>query len=231
MPYTIDEIGFNTKKDIKVRCQAILKDTPDNSIVSEKDTEFLYDLLKYHDQWNLKSEGGVKGISTKTTEHGTRCFDLIKENDLKEDISFHHAIKHIPTNRSKPLIPQALLDYKSAARTAIKSQINNFRNSALFQTMNCPYTDEVLDRENCHIDHIPPDTFNKILFEFSVTNKINPLMIGVDSRNGVVAVFADKELEASWQSYHQTNAKLRAISRTGNLQLAKPLVPWEEITA
>ena len=76
--------------------------------------------------------------------------------------------------------------------------------------------------------HEPP-TFLSV--ERPAYNKyiIPPLDVVIASREGVVAEFADKELEVEWQKYHQLNAKLRAISKVGNLQLSKVRVPWEKI--
>jgi len=229
MPYNIGGVELRTKSDISDRCRSILRETPDNSVVSQNNSEFLFALFKYHDEWNHKSKGGIKEISTQTTEHGTRCFVLVKRDSSRTDISFPHSIKHIPTKRTKPLMPQGLLDYKSAARTAIKFQIYSFRDKALAQKVVCPYTGEALNRSNCAIDHTPPNTFDKILFEFSLNVLINPLEVEVASREGVIAEFTDKNIEAEWQKHHQTNATLRAISKIGNLQLSKVSVPWEEI--
>ncbi|MDH5632103.1 MAG: DCL family protein [Gammaproteobacteria bacterium] len=229
MPYKIGEIDFRTKDDIGARCRAILKETPDNYIVDENHLRFLFELFKFHDEWDQKSIDGVKEITTQTTEHGTRCFALVKRDGKKIDISFPHSIKLIPTKRTKVLIPQGLLDYKSAARTAIKTQIFNFRDQVLSHQIKCPYTGVELNRDNCAIDHTPPLTFDRLLFDFTNEELISPLEIEVGSRNGVVAEFVNKSVEAAWQKYHQENAELRAVSKIGNLQLSKVPVPWEEV--
>ena len=229
MPYQIGGIEFRVKSEITDKCRSILNEVSDGCRVPEDQYEFLFDLFKYHDEWTSKSEGGVASISTTTTEHGTRCFVLVRGNQTKIDISFPHAIKLIPSNRTKNLTPQRLLDYKAAARTAIKPQISAFRDKALLQDVACPYTGEVLNRDNCAVDHIPPNTFDRLLFEFSVSRKIRPMEIKVGSRNGVVAEFLDKEIEEYWKKYHQDNATLRVISKIGNLQLPKESIDWERL--
>jgi len=230
MPYNISNEVFKTKKDITVRCRNILSNTPDNTnIENDSDLLFLFELFKYHDEWEEKSNGGVCSISTQTTEHGTRCFVLKKKDGSKIDISFPHAIKLIPTNRGRKLTPQGLLDFKNAARTAVQEQINKFKDNELSSTIICPYTGEELHQGNSAVDHINPKSFDKLLFDFCKTYKINPLTVEVSSINGVVAKYADENLEEQWNKYHDTNAELRVISKTGNLQLPKEKAPWEEI--
>jgi Protein of unknown function (DUF3223) len=229
MPYQIGGVEFNIKSEITDRCRLILNSIPDGGSPSDEQCEFLFDLFRYHDEWVEKSTRGIKAISTQTTEHGTRCFVLIRKDESKIDISFPHSIKLIPTKRTQNLVNQRLLDYKAAARTAIKGQIQAFRNEVLRNGVVCPYTGDLLKRDNCAIDHTPPDTFDKLLFQFSLSKKINPTSVGVGSINGVVAEFVDKEIETNWQLYHQQNAKLRVISRIGNLQFPKESVSWNEL--
>ena len=150
---------------------------------------------------------------------------LVKKDGSTIDISFHHSIKLIPTNRKKQ--PQYLVDYKAAARTAINYQVRDFRDQSLSQGLICPYTGVNLSRGNCAVDHIAPNTFDRLLFDFSVLNKVKPEKVDVGSKNGVVAEFVDKQFELDWQIYHQANATLRTISRISNLQLPKLMVPWE----
>lgn len=227
--YELDGILFSKKLEITEKCRMILNNTPDNDIVQISESIFLFDLFKYHDEWDSKSSGGVCNISVQTTEHGTRCFVLLKNDSQKIDISYPHCIKLIPTKRTKNLTPQRLLDYKNGARTAIKSQIRAFRDEKLRASLNCPYTKEVINRDNYAIDHTPPKTFDKLLFDFTVKNSIKPLGIKIVSKDGVVAEFYDKKLEKQWQVYHKQHAELRILSKKGNAQLKRINISWEEV--
>lgn len=222
MPYLIADEEFKTKEDIKERCRSILADTPDElKVKNGKDIKFLFELFKYHDEWAEKSSGGVLQISAKTTEHNTRCFNLVKVNGSEIDISFNHAVRLIPTNRTKSLTHQSLINFKNSARTAIKNQIKEFRDAKLKLNTNCVITGELLHHGSSAVDHISPHTFDKLLFDFCAINKINPIKEEVLSREGVIAEFQNKELEDLWKNYHRDNAKLRLLSKTGNLQLKK----------
>src|SRR5712691_8600299 len=120
MPYELADETFANKDAIKSRCQAILAASPDGSSVSQDSLPFLFSLFQYHDEWSQKASIGVRSITTQTTPHGTRCFALVRTNNSTIDISFPHAIKLIPTTRSKDRIPQALIDYRNASRTAVQ---------------------------------------------------------------------------------------------------------------
>lgn len=226
MSYIIANRIFITKGELTTRCREILASTADGQLVSDESLPFLMELFQYHDEWQQKAGDGIRGISTQTTTQGTRCFVLVRNDESQIDISFPHAIRLIPSNRQADLTPQALRDFRSAARTTIESQIRTFRNDHLAQSPVCPITSEALHRGNSAVDHTPPSTFDVILFEFCQEKKINPLNVVVGSYQGTVAVFQDKELLASWQSWHQEHAVLRLVSNIGNLQLPKTYVEW-----
>lgn len=226
MPYLIAEESFSTKERITARCREILSATPDGSLVNENSLPFLIALFQHHDEWPQKTGGGILGISTQTTSHGTRCFVILQKSGSIIDISFPHAIRLIPTTRTVNLIPQALRNFRNAARTAIEAQIREFRDSQLMSELACPITGAPLDRNTCAVDHTPPETFDSLLFNFCQSHRVNPLAVSVGSKHGTVAVLENQTILVAWQNYHQSNAVLRLVSRIGNLQLPKMEVQW-----
>lgn len=226
VPYKIAEEHHLTKGSLLARCRSILSATPNGASVSDKDVAFLFELFEHHDEWGAKSEGGVREISAMQTSHGTRCFVLLKHDGTSIDISFPHAVRHVLSVRSAELQPQPLRDFRSAARCVIRQDIWAFRDRALLGTPLCPITGENLAKSNCVVDHVPPATFDWILFQFCREHSINPLAVAVGSHKGTLAVFDNKALSQSWQRYHQANAHLRLISRLANLRLQKVKVPW-----
>lgn len=229
MSYIIAEEPYATKGAIAERCRAILNTTPDGSPVDETPAAFLFDLFRYHDEWEQKSLGGVCQISTQTTLHGTRCFVVVIRSGEKIDISFLHAIKLIPNGRSAALLPQRLLDFRNAARTVVQQQIYAFRDRALQSNPTCPYTGERLTRVNCAVDHTPPATFDRLLFDFCRSRVLNPLGVSIDSLEGTVPMIADQDILVDWKTYHESAAHLRLLSRIGNLQLTKMAAPWSDL--
>jgi uncharacterized protein DUF3223 len=229
MPYAIADESFPTKEMLTERCRAILAATPDGQSVAESVAPFLFDLFQYHDEWAQKASGGVRDISAQTTIHGTRCFVLRKRDGSQLDISFPHAIRQIPSSRTTSLLPQPLRDFRNAARNAVRIQIYTFRDRQIAESLECPITGESLNRENCAVDHIPPNTFDQTLFDFCRARQINPLNVAVGSEGGTVAVIENQALLADWQSFHQNRANLRLISKLGNLQLPKTSVAWSQL--
>lgn len=229
MPYIVGEDFFKTKDALTERARLALSRTPNGQPAGEEDTEFLIALFQHHDEWDEKSSGGIRDISTQTTAHGTRCFILRKHDGTEIDISFPHAIRLIPTTRKQEILPQALRDFKSAARSAIKPQIDAFREQAFRQPQQCPLSGEKLSRSNAAVDHEPPITFDALIFKFCKENSVNPLEVRVGSEGGVVAVFEDQNLLKSWQSFHRNHANLRIVSNMENLKLPKTKVIWTEL--
>lgn len=229
MPYLIDDEVFSTKEMVRQRCRQILERTPDGQPVVDVDAAFLFALFQYHDEWVEKSLGGVRDLSTQTTIHGTRCFIIRKHSRDEIDISFPHTIRLLPSARSASLQPQGLRDFRSGARVAIRQQIYEFRDQAFQVATTCPITGEPLTRSNVAVDHIAPDTFDILLFRFCCQHQVNPLMIRIGSQGGVMAVIEDELLSLNWQEFHRHHARLRLISRTGNLQLNKASVPWQQL--
>jgi hypothetical protein len=229
MPYVVADEVFSTKEEITNRARAILRRTQDGHPVEDADTEFLVSLFQHHDEWHLKSVGGVSQITTQTTVHGTRCFVLRKHDNSVIDISFPHSVRLIPSTRSADLLPQKLQDFRSAGRSAVRPQIFAFRDKALLKCFQCPISGETVNRHNAAVDHEPPRTFDALLFNFCQKNRINPLEVDVGSEEGVVAVFEDSDLLRRWQDFHEAEAKLRLVSRLGNLRLPKLKIAWAEL--
>lgn len=161
MTYVIGEEAFATKAAITARCREILYATSHQ--VAEEDVAFLLHLFQHHEQWAEKSNGGVDGVIVYQTLHGTPCFHLVCGDGRTEDISFPHAIKCVPSNRSAKRLPQTLIDYKSAARETIKPQTRAFRDRELPRAGACPITGLALTATNAHVDHVAPLTFDGVV--------------------------------------------------------------------
>ena len=229
MPYNIGGIEFRTKNDIKARCRGILHSVPDGKLISGKGYSFLVALFQYHDEWQEKTKGGCIEITTGPSASRTRCFYIIRADKTKIDISFDYAVNKIPTLRSRNKLPQYLVDYKNAARTAIRNQISSFRMQALSSSPCCPIKHTRLTRENSEVDHVAPLTFDRLLFDFTQIHGIEPSQISVGSIEGTIACFDDDALSESWASYHKEHACLRLISKVGHRELESPRVNWESV--
>ncbi len=231
MVYMIGNKEFKTKDQITKHCQQLISKYPDNCDVENEDLIFLCELFKFHDEWEQKSTGVIVAIRPTTTDYGNRCFMMHKKDGTKIDISVPHSIKCIQTARTKNRLPQQLLDFKSAARNAIKMQIFEFRDMALQTNPICELTKELLTRQNADVDHIAPNTFDRLLYNFCSLQKINPVEVDVESINGTIAKISNSDIENNWMKYHQSYAELRLISKIANLTQPKQRLDWSEIIA
>jgi hypothetical protein len=230
MPYSIGSEIFATKGEITKRCQEIRDKTPDGAIVAGNDFDFLISLFKFHDGWHEKAHPNVDAITTHTPEYGKnkRGFLLIRNGASPRimDISFAYTIKIIPSGRE--LVPQALLDFKAAGRTAVQDQIWEFRDWALRTATNCPLNNIPLERGNCEVHYPAPNTFESILCKFTQERNIRPLHTKIASR-GTLAIFQDDNLSREWAAYHRQHAKLLLVSEEGRRKSAKSPTDWSSV--
>ena len=216
MPYALAGQTYQTKANVTQRCRDILSATPNGGLVGFDDSAFLLDLFSYHTEWSSKCGPGIASMTTMTTDHGTRCFRLHRVDGEIIDISFMHAIKHLPTKRSKDLLPQPLIDFKNGARMAIKDQIETFRQANQFAWT-----------ANMHVDHVYPRTFDALLFGFCMEYGVNPLHVEVIELNQCIHHIIDDATRESWQRYHLQWANLAMLSGADNLKAPKSKIAWE----
>lgn len=213
--YTIAGKAFKTKQAVINCCREILKSTPYGSHVDQDDFDFLMSVFSHHTEWPQKRGSGITTITTNETGHGTSCFWLVRQDQSVIDISFVHAVKHLPCKRQKALMPQPLIDFKNGARQAIKDQVEAFRRNNVADA-----------KENADVDHVYPKTFDALLFSFCIHHHVNPLTVSVIEREGCLHHITDDMVRMSWATYHQENAELRIVSKAENLSAPKAKVDW-----
>lgn len=82
----------------------------------------------------------------------------------------------------------------------------------------CPHTGQGLTFTDCHVHHCGL-TFKQLSSAFMKAKGLDWSDIELhDTSDGMEGCeFADKSLEAQWQEYHNSRAKLQAVSREANL--------------
>ncbi len=215
----IGEKTFNTKNQAIDHIREILYRYPLNQSVKGSDLIFMCDLLDLHPDKDRRIGVGIKSIIIEQDGefNKTRHFSIIRTDDSSIDFSFNKCLS--------PNLNEPIKLFKSAARRAIADQIILFRNSSFHdstQKILCEITGVLIDKNNSHIDHTPPDTFDKIVLDFLNTNNINVDDVKfIEAPNGIGKVFANDNLKNSFADYHKTNAKLRVISPGANLKQKK----------
>jgi hypothetical protein len=96
-----DEIFTDVTK-IRARARRILTSTKDGEKIASPDHDFLFDLVKNHNNGELKLKNFSFFTSGKPKEHDySRCFFIIKNDSSKEDFSVHKCIEKICNENKK----------------------------------------------------------------------------------------------------------------------------------
>ena len=201
------------KKQKTEKCREILYKYLVGSIVAdEEEVQFLLSIFENHSEWDAKRGVGIKSISIAKNMYN-KCFQLNRVDGSFTDISFTHSI----TNRSK------LIDVKKACRTAIRELVVKFRDdNVVYGVSVCPITNEVLTKENTHIDHYDL-TFDAMFNLWVVTHDFDYLVskLNLTEDNSVVTCFTDADLVEDFVNFHNSKSKLRAVSIKANLSILK----------
>ncbi len=239
----IQGINFPTKVSLEKHIQTLVANAPktelklvvyckDNNVkipldqiaALPKDTEnFIRELFetKYARYDEKIGDRGIAHIfmSRNLDYQNTFCFYVVRDDGSFTDISWRECLDA----KNEKALCQHLV--RKALRSAVVYQILDFK-SYIFSSgleIRCPYTNEVLTRENCHIDHVAPRTFEAIVQEFLNVNQITNEDIKLSKAKDLCSVrdILDTELVAKWQQFHRANCHLRALSQNGNTSGAK----------
>jgi hypothetical protein len=207
---------FKTKTALTKAIQKILHADRVGSDLNDSDTDFLVDLVaRYHPDPDSKIGCGVKRMWRDRNEYNGVGFYLERIDGTTTDFSFKKCLNP-PTHAQK---------VEKAARFAVLDQIGRFKMKSFEGDKQpvCLYTKVILSPNDCHVDHEPPRTFQNLFRVFLKITERNIDLIKLRPRgdNSVYEEFEDKELERHWQAWHEANAKLRVLSRRGNLSDSK----------
>jgi hypothetical protein len=218
----IGDKSFKTKKSAEDFIRAILYKYPVNTALTGEDLAFICDLLLYHPDKDLKIGVGVKSIIVEkdTTFRTTTHFSIVRIDNSKEDFSFGKCLT--------PNLNKAIKLFRTCARRVVAHQILLFRDDFFLENQNsngyvkCQLTNILIDKNNCHVDHIPPNTFDKIISDFISLNNIDVDSVEfAKASNGIGKVFVDSSLIEAFADYHNEHAKLRVVSPIANLKQKK----------
>lgn len=219
--YLVGGLRFKTQKQLKEYVRWILHAAPSGEPLNDRSLAFMNELLSLHPQADQKIGSGVKAMVVRQNPvfRDTRGFWIIRTDGSETDFSFLECIS-ASNHRAKVL---------SAARGAVVGQILAFReawfanNADVSGYVVCPLTGDAVTVENCHVDHIPPQTFVRLWEQFMEWQDTNfdkvALLPGQDNSFG--DVFADQQFSADWSDFHANCARLRVTSVYGNLVISR----------
>lgn len=200
---------FATKAEVKRRTQFVLK----SGRVQPDDDRFLRDLFARHPSAAEKHGPGIAEIRVVTVPPwNTRGFEIRRVDGTTTDISYLECLA--------PTTPRHW--YRAACRTAIAEQVLAAKAAAFAEAdcIACPVTGELVGRDDCHVDHAPPWTFEAIADTFAVDLDLESIGY-LDGDNRVRSQFADADLTARFADFHRARAVLRVVSVRANLSVLR----------
>jgi hypothetical protein len=236
--HALGEETFTSKKEVGNRARQILKDTKLNSKLEGKDLAFVLALLDLHPEAAAKKAEGVKAIFVRLNIGKVPGFEIQKTDGTFKDFSYRKCLGLKDKNGS----------LKKALRLAVVPQVlrakNRFFNGHTdaevveYVTLPggmklgrikyeppadpvCPYTGERLTEKTCHVDHAPPNTFEKIMTDFLKKEglKLEEVRV-VDTKDPMKPrALVDRALEERWIVFHEERATLRVVSIKANLSI------------
>lgn len=214
-PMQIGNLVFTTKKAAKDFVREIISRNNVKQSLEGDDFLFVSDLLAIHPESEQKIGGGISRIFVDLDAQYQRnkCFYLEWRDGSSTDFSWLSCIDGRNIRR----------EIFDAFRNSIAYQIDNFKAEQLPAGLTCPYTNESLHNGNSHVDHESPLTFYVLVSGFIKKESINisDVEISDPEDNQFTASLIDEQFIERWQQYHLSTAKLRVISKTGNLSHAR----------
>ena len=137
------------KTEIKNKCRQILNSEV-TVLEGGEDFEFLCDVFKGHDEYELKTKGQrIRKISIRKVTYGTKCFYITREDGTETDISF---VSCLDSKKNKKI-----KDICAACRESIDYIIKDLREKLTFPLV-CPLSGVVIKSiKDVHIDHYDLD--------------------------------------------------------------------------
>jgi hypothetical protein len=212
----IGDLSFGSKKSAKDYFRKILHSYGDGEILSDTDFKCLLALLDNHSEAEEKIGVGVSSFSVAAddTFHTTKHFVVHRLDGTKTDFSFLNCIDGKNPKREK----------SASLRDAIRPQIDAFKTDSFKSgEVFCPIYGTKLSYKECHVDHISPNTFEKLVDEWLKDEcmSIEDVEITQSSDNQIVPKMSNEYQRNSWIQFHLENAKLRILSAKANLSDAK----------
>lgn len=210
--YVVNGRPFQTKDEVTEAVRVILYGREPGEAIDAESFAFINALLSFHRHAPVKIGCGIAAITVERNPEfpSKRGFWISRTDGSRTDFSFVECISPAP----------AIRDLKWALRFEVKEQVLSAKEAAFgrIASIICPVSGDSLTRDNCHVDHAPPRTFDVLASEFIAAHGVDADAVSYIGGDGVIGeVVADRELAAKWREFHLANATLRVISQRANL--------------
>lgn len=216
-------LGFKTKKEAACHLRAMLENSSLflGDILGPDAHALLTKLIQRHPQAKEKIGKGIRYFFIAFYQStNRRCFWIERVDGSRTPFSYLSALN------GKLSVETQI---KSAFRYAVKDQLKRAKEDFFDKygdLVPCEVSGEFLDRHSCHIDHVPPLTFDVLVKCFMATKglKFSQRLLTANGDCNSHYAFKDKHLSRSFQRYHRRVAVLQMTSARVN-QKNKMMVP------
>lgn len=219
-PVELATRSFYKQGDATAFFRAMLNRYRPGERVNDDDALDLAALLERHTEYVAKVGSGVSHFQVMLTDHGTQCFRIIRTDGSGTDFSYPHCITQQPPSRKQ--------EVSQAFRRAVRFDLYKARDAffAAHSDANgnatCAVTGLRITRDDAHMDHRPPMTFEVIVTTFLCGRGMSLDSVPLTTRqdNQVSPEVTDQTLSEAFRSYHSAIARLDLVRSTVNLAQA-----------
>lgn len=219
-PVDLATRSFEKQADATAFFKAMLNRYRPGGRVSDDDGLDLAALLERHTEYVAKVGCGVSHFDVMMTEHGTQCFRIVRLDGSGTDFSYPHCVSQRPPSRKQ--------EVSQAFRRVVRFDLYGARDRFFAAHRDrdglvaCAATGERIGRDQGHMDHRPPMTFEVIVTTFLCGRGLSlndvPLTEGQDDQ--ATPEVTDEALGEAFRSYHKAVALLDFVKDTVNLAQA-----------
>ncbi len=216
---SIGETLFSSKSQALAFYKNILNSYEVDETLSEADFKSVFDLV-YRDWENeeinvYQEETGDYVQSIQVTRHpdfkATKCFVLLGGIEKRQLFSYILSINGGLSDSQH---------FSRACRHLVAKRLRVFKEEVFKnRPVRCAITNEIVEWEDCQIDHKAPLTFSVIVKSFIVAHKIDVSAVEYFYEVSKEQ-FVDTELAEKFEAFHKGMAVLRGLSTKQNLKLS-----------
>lgn len=188
--------------------------------VNPDDTLDLLALVQRHPEAAKKIGIGIDHLKVTRTLEGSNCFYIVRRDGSGTDFSFYSCVAgRAPTRKQE--VSEA---FREAVKLYIWSKRDNFYqdHSRADGLLPCARTKEWIRRDEGHIDHMPPMTFEVIVTTFLAGRGLSYDQVSISrgADNQTKAVLMDASIAEQFSEYHKEVATLDFVKFSVNLAQA-----------
>jgi hypothetical protein len=213
--------NFATQAQATAFVQAMLARYQPGDRVSDDDAIALAGLLERHPRYDEKVGVGVDHFEVAAVMYGAKGFYIVRADGSRTDFSYKRCVSgNEPSHGSR---------VRAALRRVVNPDIFTAREAFFLANADadgrapCAITGELITREQGHIDHLPPKTFEVILDAFLCAHelRIDDVRLTPSRDNQWGREIADARLRDAFREFHRRMANLEFIKAEINLAQAQ----------